>query len=760
MKQQITRVLTALLAAILLQPVAAQAAPDGWTDEMEEAYQTVTRLVIQEVSDSRDYLSTATQSENAKAVYALYTSGAAVPQGFYDDWLQSLVNWLDSAEKRGKYPYIAGAIRAVTAMGLDVTDIGGHNLLDVFQTPEMVTEDEERLDFLMDLTAADTDTDVYDELKEELIAEALARQQSSGAFRYDVAPYSLTSRHVLDEGVEFDSILLTAKTVQALAPYQDRMEVKAAIKEALAYLSEKQLPSGGFRKFGAEDVEEDAAVLEMLAALGIPLTDERFVKEGNTVIDGMLDWYQPNYFEGASDEPKQGFYREEISWSYWEPWGGWYAGSYRLMADPDAPDDPDRSVKRRIYCNRVAFVGLSAIYGVKGTSTAVNAPAMGENSSTIDYKGLLQAQSEDYTQKVADGYYGDESTTVVSESSLSRFAQQVLSMEEAAGGELSKAQKAELEELTKLLAGVNGEYLMGRKANTYSPALVRAMVALDMDPSDVNGMDFLAPLTNVNGKEESELAEGLMDFDAIEDYVWRKRGVDTDTVVDRYAAAMLEYQTVSGMFDPTGGYSYSGSNSDWWESTRVNREYVSYTAQNVTALAPHMDKEYIRRAVESALEYLSSVQLADGSFPGQAGTANGEATLAVLEMMEALDISLDDERFVKNGHTVADGLRTFYIDGVGFLSDTEIDQSAADILADTSYLSPALDAAETVSALTYLQAADSGKFGPDGKGNSVFEVVGTALTETPLGIVLLAVIVAALLTLGMVRRYRRIKKEQ
>lgn len=759
MKQRITRVLTALLAAILLLPAAAQAVPNGWTDEAEEAYQTVTKLVIQEVSDSRDYLSTATQSENAKAVYALYTSGAAVPQGFYDDWLQSLVNWLDSAEQRGKYPYIAGAIRAVTAMGLDVTDIGGHDLLEVFQTTEMATEDEDRLDLLMDLTAADTDA--YDELKESLIAEVLARQQSSGAFRYDAAPYSLTSRHVLDEGVEFDFILLTAKTVQALAPYRDRAEVKAAIEKALTYLSEKQLPSGGFRKFGAEDVEEDAAVLEMLAALGIPLTDERFVKEGNTIVDGMMDWYQPNYFEGARNEPKQGFYREDIRWSYWEPWGGWYESSSLLMFDPDAPDDPDRAVKSRVYCNRVPFVGLSAIYDAKGTSTAVSAPAAGEKDSrTIDYKGLLQAQSEDYAQKVADGYYGDENTTMVSEGSLSRFAQQVLSMEKAAGGELSKAQKTELEELTKLLAGVNGEYLMGRKANTYSPALVRAMVALDMDPADVNGMDFLAPLTSLDGKEGSELAEGLMDFDAIEDYVWRKRGVDTDTIVDRYAAGMLEYQTTSGMFDPTAKYTLNSTHGDWRESTRVNRDYVAYTAQNITALAPHVDKEYIQRAIESALEYLSSVQLADGSFPGQAGTANGEATLAVLEMMEALDISLDDERFVKNGHTVADGLRTFYIDGVGFLSDTELDQSPADILADTSSLSPVLDAAETVSALTYLQAADSGKFGPDGKGSSVFEVVGTALTETPLGVILLAGMVAALLALGMVRRYRRIKKEQ
>ena len=42
----------------------------------------------------------------------------------------------------------------------------------------------------------------------------------------------------------------------------------------------------------------------------------------------------------------------------------------------------------------------------------------------------------------------------------------------------------------------------------------------------------------------------------------------------------------------------------------------------------------------------------------------------------------------------------------------------------------------------------------------MFEVVGAALTETPLGVILLAVIIVALLAFGMIRRYRRIKREQ
>ena len=101
MKRQLTRLLTALLAVILLLPVTAQAVPawDGWTAELEAAYQTVSGLVADSVSESRDYLSAARQETNTKAVYALWVSGADVPEGFYNEYLQALADWLALAEE-------------------------------------------------------------------------------------------------------------------------------------------------------------------------------------------------------------------------------------------------------------------------------------------------------------------------------------------------------------------------------------------------------------------------------------------------------------------------------------------------------------------------------------------------------------------------------------------------------------------------------------------------------------------------------------
>lgn len=769
MRKHITRLLTTLLALVMLLPIVAQAAPtDGWTDEAEQAYQTVTQLVIQRVSESKDYLAAATQEENAKAVYALWTSGAAVPSGFYDEYLQALADWLDLAVKRGKTAYIPGAIRTVAAMGLDVTDFAGHDLMDALRKPELVEADEDRLDMLLDLDAAGDagKKDEFSALREQLLTEALARQQSSGEFRYTSKwPAELKQKGVDDEPDRFDYILLTAKSAQALAPYQSRKDVSAAIDKALTYLSEQQLPSGGFVKYGDEDVEEDAAGLEMLAALGISLADERFTKDGHTVLDGMMGWYQDFYFEEAP-KPGQGFYREETHWGYsdgtYTPIG-WGISSWTTMSDPDAPDDPDRSVIRRDYLNGTAFPGIAAIR-VMAKETSINhgsvtSPVGGDTSTKLNYKQLLKQETKGLASRIIDEFE-DVLTTPreISDSEISTFSAQLLALQNA-NIELTKAETEKLQEIMTAMAEASSEYYLGRTSSTYSAGAVRATQYLGMNPGDINGLDYLAVLTNTDklaATSTYDFNSFMEDIAAVDPVVWRSRGVDVGAVVDKYATRILADQTPDGGFD-----SYYGVNIAQGHADTSWRDDARYTAETLTALAPYADKEYVAKAIDAGLEYLSSVQLADGSFANMSKeTPDGEVTLAVLKMMEALDISLEDERFVKNGNTVADAMQTFYVDGVGFISNFDVEAPLDNLEILPRYDNPNMGVSDTISALTYLQAAENGKFGPDGKGNSVFEIVGSALTETPLGAILLAVIIVVLLAFGMIRRYRRIKKEQ
>lgn len=78
---------------------------------------------------------------------------------------------------------------------------------------------------------------------------------------------------------------VTAMTLQALAPhYTSDSSVKAAVDRALALLSERQQPDGGYKGFGNDNPESAAQVLTALSALGIDCqTDPRFIKNGDII---------------------------------------------------------------------------------------------------------------------------------------------------------------------------------------------------------------------------------------------------------------------------------------------------------------------------------------------------------------------------------------------------------------------------------------------------------------------------------------------
>lgn len=82
---------------------------------------------------------------------------------------------------------------------------------------------------------------------------------------------------------------VTAMAIQALTPYYATdPAVKAAVEEALTLLSARQEENGDYVSYGVPNPESTAQVLVALSALGIDAaTDARFVKNGNTLFDGI-----------------------------------------------------------------------------------------------------------------------------------------------------------------------------------------------------------------------------------------------------------------------------------------------------------------------------------------------------------------------------------------------------------------------------------------------------------------------------------------
>ncbi len=104
---------------------------------------------------------------------------------------------------------------------------------------------------------------------------------------------------------------ITAMALQALAPYYNEEQtyeytqkktgitqtksVRMVVDEALACLSAMQLDSGDFSSWGTQNVESTDQVIVALCSLGVdPLTDERFIKNGNTLLDGVLRYRMPD----------------------------------------------------------------------------------------------------------------------------------------------------------------------------------------------------------------------------------------------------------------------------------------------------------------------------------------------------------------------------------------------------------------------------------------------------------------------------------
>lgn len=115
--------------------------------------------------------------------------------------------------------------------------------------------------------------------------------------------------HVPGEGFTLtggeSNLDITAHALTALAPYyrnertgltrETELLLTQAVEESVTYLSHQQLPDGGFPGDSSPSSETCAQVLMALCSLGIdPLTDTRFLQNGNNILSALLSYQQPD----------------------------------------------------------------------------------------------------------------------------------------------------------------------------------------------------------------------------------------------------------------------------------------------------------------------------------------------------------------------------------------------------------------------------------------------------------------------------------
>ena len=190
--------------------------------------------------------------------------------------------------------------------------------------------------------------------------------------------------------------------------------------------------------------------------------------------------------------------------------------------------------------------------------------------------------------------------------------------------------------------------LSKNKYTEYSRVIV-AVKAIGRNPKNTGGYDVTAKLL----EKENVAIQGL------NGPIWALIALNTDGYADssaEFKKTAKEY--ISYILDAEkdgGGWSLN--------SSETNAD-ADITGMALTALAPYYKEDSrVKEAADRALAWLSEVQKDDGAYASW-GTVNSESCAQVTVALTSLGIDPNkDERFIKNGKSVIDGLLGFYTDG-------------------------------------------------------------------------------------------------
>lgn len=215
-------------------------------------------------------------------VIGLVRSGYEIPDAYYDNVVAFVRENINEKQQlhHAKSTENSRLILALTAIGKDVTNVDGHNLLLGLTDMEYLLKQGINGP-IWALIAFDSGNYPIPEgnvTRETLIETILAAQLPDGG-------WALTG--------EVSDPDMTGMALQALATYYTGNElVKASVDKALITLSQMQEEDGSFASIDGPSSESIAQVIVALTALEIdPDQDARFIKNGNSVWDALLSYY-------------------------------------------------------------------------------------------------------------------------------------------------------------------------------------------------------------------------------------------------------------------------------------------------------------------------------------------------------------------------------------------------------------------------------------------------------------------------------------
>ena len=217
-----------------------------------------------------------------------YAKDNAYFTGYYDRIVQTVnttaasVN-MSGALHKNKSTENSRLIVALSAIGKDATSVGDWNLVEAYSANGLSWIKKQGLNgTIWALIALDSNNYATSDttIRQQCVDSILSLQHDDGGWALQA-----NKTYASDPDV-------TGMALTALYPYRDQPAVTAACEEAFACLSAMQHDNGTFASGGSECAESCAWVIVATTTWGInPDTDSRFIKNGKSVVDGLLAHY-------------------------------------------------------------------------------------------------------------------------------------------------------------------------------------------------------------------------------------------------------------------------------------------------------------------------------------------------------------------------------------------------------------------------------------------------------------------------------------
>ncbi|MGH0881523.1 DUF4430 domain-containing protein [Bacillus paranthracis] len=210
----------------------------------------------------------------------LSRSGKNIPIEAKLNYVKTVTEKVEKRVNRFSATDLARTIIMMNAMNADPKMVGEHNLVQKLYESDKVNS---VTGYTFALLAFDTkkyEIPVDSKWNRVALVDALLNaQHTDGGWTYDSASSKDSA----------SSVDVTGMVLSALAPYQDRADVKPAVQKAVAYLYNEQLENGGFSADGQENSNSAAQ-----AIIGLSLVKDVDQNRLHKAVQNLLSYQLPN----------------------------------------------------------------------------------------------------------------------------------------------------------------------------------------------------------------------------------------------------------------------------------------------------------------------------------------------------------------------------------------------------------------------------------------------------------------------------------